>query len=49
MLVGTIFGIFFISLFLVVVQRLFGGARRKKTAAADAPAPNLPQEDPHHV
>jgi multidrug efflux pump len=36
MVVGTLLGIFFIPLFFVVVQRLFGGARRKKPHAPDA-------------
>ena len=47
MLVGTLLGIFFIPLFFVVVQRLFGGARRKKPDAADAPAPQSPPGGSH--
>ena len=39
MLVGTMLGIFFIPLFFVIVQRLFGGGRNKK-APADAGRPS---------
>jgi multidrug efflux pump len=40
MVVGTLLGIFFIPLFFVVVQRLFGAKRRKKPDASDAGSAN---------
>ena len=46
MLVGTLLGVFFIPLFFVVVQRLLGGARRKKKN--DAVPSQAPAGDPSH-
>jgi multidrug efflux pump len=42
MIVGTLLGVFFIPLFFVVVQRLFGGRRAALSAGANAAPASLP-------